>query len=105
MALIEQARSALLFAELIEVVLAGTVAIRLGGVGRLRQRVADRRGRALVLPSHHRLQPVVISDAEVFDDVDLAIATVGRQNRTSQIGGRGDAHLPRRGAREKATAR
>ena len=45
MTLIEQARSALDLAEARDVALVRTdaVAVRLGGVGRLRQRVADRR--------------------------------------------------------------
>ena len=52
MALVDNARPALFFTELIEVVRTETVAVRFGRVGGLRQCVADRCERVRMLPAH-----------------------------------------------------
>ena len=81
---------------------ADAVAVGLGGVGRLRQRVAERRVHLRVAAiADLRLQPVVVGDAEIHQHVDLAHAAVDRQDRPRRVG-RGDgAGLPGRGAIER----
>src|SRR5215471_17108589 len=92
MPLVYDARAALLFAEAHDVAVVGTdaVAVRLGRVGRLGERVGHKRLELRVAVAQLRLEGVVLGLAEVHEDVDLSDASVDREDRTGRVGG-GDA--------------
>ena len=103
MALVEQARPTLFFAKPRQnaLVRRDAVAVRLAGVGGLRQRVADPRVDLRVAAvAELGLQTVVVGDAEVGQHVDLTHAAVHRQNRTREVGRGYRPHLADGGAIE-----
>ena len=88
MSLIKNARPAFVLAETRNDILArvNTVAVRFGRIGRLRERVTDREGRPrCALITNLRLQTVVISDAEVHQNIDLTDAVVDRYDRARSV--------------------
>ena len=101
MALVEDARSALFLAELIEIVRACGIAVHLGRVRGVRQGVAHRDPTPLALPPRHGLQRVVVGLAQVHDGVDRAEAVVHRHDRPGGVGGGSGAYLAGRGAHEQ----